>query len=50
MPGNICRLAISIPQQLMTHGLMRPTLRGVTFWAKQDKVKKKAILKYYKTR
>ena len=26
---NLCRLALAMPQQLMIHGVTRPTLRGV---------------------
>ena len=45
MSENLCRLALTMPQQVVVHGVMRPTIRGVPVCVKQYEVKKSGKLK-----
>ena len=44
MSAKICRLTYSLKQKVMTHGVTRPSLRGVPQIVKQEEKKKKAEL------
>ena len=44
MSAKLCRLAYSMPQKIMVHGVTRQSLRGIPPAIKQDELSKKKDL------